>query len=850
MRDPSPLSHDALRFGRFELQRSERRLMFDGRPVALGARAFDLLVALAERPGELVGKNDLLDRVWPGLVVEEANVPVQIGALRKVLGGDVISTVPGRGYCFTGRVKGEVLDAQAKAVAAPELQTRLPRVLPTLVGRAGALAALGALVDGHALISVTGAGGIGKSLLVQHLLNARRRAHPHGVCWVELANVAEAAALPATVAEALGLRLGGGEPAEALAQAVGPLDLLLGLDNAEHLRDDVARLASRLIDAAPAIKVVVTSQVPLGVATEHVLQLSCLELPPAGANVEQALASGAVVLFVDRARAADPRFALTAANVSSVVSVCRAVDGLPLAIELAAARAPTLGIHALASSMDDRLQLLTRNRNRAAPARQQTLRATLEWSHGFLNDVEQAVFRRLAVVVGSCSLQLAQQIAADADGEGPLDAWAVLDALDVLVDRSLVALLPGEEHASPRYRLLESARAFALERLAAAAEVEAMQLRLADAVARLFAETWDAYLSGRLTTGLPRPLVLDCDNARAALVWVRCPSSVRLQISAILQRVLPRSLMGERLALADACEAMLEVEPSSHLRMVGWLHAAWTWLDSGRHRSRAAGERAVELAREHERATGDRRYLYAALGILGYAVASDNELHMAHAILAEMRTLEETSGVPRHMTFYGSIEFAVAALRGDYRERLRVARERVARAPDAYDEMINMINLIDGELSAGDLLAAAATGRALVEKLATSRHEYELTMARLNLCAALLALDAVAEARPVAEAGWSQAESVKLQWAWADYLALLTALEKRPATAARLCGYSIAAYRQANEHREVNEAAAFDRACRLAAGALGDVEFERLQAEGQSLRDEDIKGIAFGSGDA
>ncbi len=412
---PSP-SHDALRFGRFELQRSERRLLFDSRPVMLGARAFDLLVALADRRGELVGKNELLDRVWPGLVVEEGNIAVQVNALRKVLGGDLIGTVPGRGYCFTARVEGQVLEAPAMAVPAPDLQTRLPRVLPALLGRSGDLATLGALVDGHALVSVTGAGGIGKTLLVQHLLDARRRAHRHGVCWVELAGVTEAAALPATVAEALGVRLGGGDPFAALALAVGPLDLLLALDNAEHLRDDVGRLAALLIDAAPALKLVVTSQVRLGLATERVLRLSTLDLPPAGAGVEQALASGAVALFVDRAQAADARFALTDANVASVVSVCRSVDGLALAIELAAARAPMLGIHGLASSMGDRLQLLTRNRNRAAPPRQQTLRATLEWSHGFLDATEQAVFRRLAVVVGSCSLQLAQQIAADAAG--------------------------------------------------------------------------------------------------------------------------------------------------------------------------------------------------------------------------------------------------------------------------------------------------------------------------------------------------------------------------------------------------------------------------------------------------
>ena len=187
----SSAASDTQRFGRFELQRRERRLLFDSRPVVLGARAFDLLVVLAERPGELVGKNELLDRVWPGLVVEEGNIPVQVNALRKVLGSDLIGTVPGRGYLFTARIEGQVAEPPARAVPAPDLlQTRLPRELPALLGRSDELATLGALVDGHALVSVTGAGGIGKSLLVQHLLDARRRAHRHGDCWVELAGVA------------------------------------------------------------------------------------------------------------------------------------------------------------------------------------------------------------------------------------------------------------------------------------------------------------------------------------------------------------------------------------------------------------------------------------------------------------------------------------------------------------------------------------------------------------------------------------------------------------------------------------------------------------------------------------
>jgi hypothetical protein len=533
------------------------------------------------------------------------------------------------------------------------------------------------------------------------------------------------------------------------------------------------------------------------------------------------------------------------------VSVCRAVDGLPLAIELAAARALTLGIHGLASSMGDRLQLLTRNRNRAAPARQQTLRATLEWSHRFLGTMEQAVFRRLGVVVGSCSLRMAQQIAADAAGEGPIDAWAVLDALDVLVDRSLVAVLPGDDDASPRYRLLESPKAFALDRLTTAGEVEATQLRLAQAVSGLFAQAWEAHIFGEVTTGqLQRLLAPDCDNARAALALVHCPASVRLQIIAVLQRGLPRALVGERLAYADACVALLETEPSLHLRMIGWLTTALTWLALRRQRSRAPAERALALARDHERLTGDRCHLYTAFAVLGFSLASDNELDLASASLAEMRALEETAMVPRHLMLREMVEISVAGLRGDHAECLRVTRERAARVSNEPDGVMFMADQMDSELAAGEVRAAVQTGRNAVAKLVASRDEYTLANVRLNLCAALLALNDVAEARSVAEAGWCQAQRFEVQKHWADYLALLAALEQRAAAAARLCGYSTAAYEKFEQRREVNEAAAYERACRLAARTLGDSEFERLQAAGHSLRDEDIEAIAFGRGDA
>ena len=216
-----------------------------------------------------------------------------------------------------------------------------------------------------------------------------------------------------------------------------------------------------------------------------------------------------------------------------------------------------------------------------------------------------------------------------------------------------------------------------------------------------------------------------------------------------------------------------------------------------------------------------------------------------------MRAVENSEWLPSQLKFRADAESVVAGLRGDHAERLSVMRKALAVSTELGDEVeaLNcMIILVDSELAAGNAHAAASIGRTLVNKLMLSRDEWELALTRVNLCAALLALDACTEVRPVAEAGWSQARRFELQAYWADYLALLAALEQRPAAAAKLCGYSTAAYAVKEEPREVNEAAAFDRACRLAVSAMGDIEFDRLQAQGRSLRYDDIAAIAFGAG--
>ena len=335
-----------------------------------------------------------------------------------------------------------------------------------------------------------------------------------------------------------------------------------------------------------------------------------------------------------------------------------------------------------------------------------------------------------------------------------------------------------------------------------------------------------------------------------------CALVNRKRASSGALRVLPRALFTERYAIADACEPLLDAEPSAYLRMFGLLSTALTWIYTKRQESGGAAERAVARAREHGRLTGDRRYLYVALTGLVYAMALRRDLESMSIAFAEMQDMENTGCVSKHLALYwgSSAKDRVGSLTGDHAERLRALYECIGCYRDAGDAVLlplPMAALIDCELAAGNAQAAATLGRTLLSGLEmSSRDEQQLDFARCNLCAALLATDLYAEARAVAEAGWCHARRFELHTCWADYLALLAALEQRFTAAARLCVYPTAAYAAAVEsRRQANESAAFDRASRLANTALSITEFERLHAEGHTLRDEAIAAIAFGNAD-
>jgi predicted ATPase/DNA-binding winged helix-turn-helix (wHTH) protein len=584
-------------FGRFVVQPDRRQLLIDGEPAKLGARAFDVLLALIERRDRVVGRNELLELVWPGLVVEENNLSVQMSTLRKLLGPQVIATIPGLGYRFSERLEGAAdLEAVGKATGvSAELAFRFPAEAPPLLfGRDDDLNTLGTVVQAHRLVTVVGAAGIGKTAVARTLAHQLRDTFEHGGCLAELAPVSDPSRVVTTVATALNVKLGNRSPLEAIARALGARRMLIVMDNCEQVVRTVAELVESLRTAAPGVHWLATSQEPLKLAEEQVFRLGTLGLPT-HESVDAARQAGAVALFEARARAADPRFTLTADNVAAAIDICRGLDGIALAIELAAARVPLLGIEGLRSRLGERFYVLTSG-NRLALARHQTLRAALEWSHGLLTKSQQTVFRRLGVFAGSFALEAAQQVAADES----IDRWTVLDALGALVDKSLVVPEPGSG-GEPRYRLLETMRQYALDRLEAAGDCEATRTRHLDVFVAL-AEQAKGESYGQQQAQLMQRLDLDFENLLAAHAWCgHVPGGGErnlLLVTGLFRYLFNRSLLSLGYRLMREALGRAGAEGSHRLRREALTHAGRLGEYIGLYdEARQAHEEAIGIAR-------------------------------------------------------------------------------------------------------------------------------------------------------------------------------------------------------------------------------------------------------------
>ena len=469
----------ALAFGSFQLLREQKVLLENSRPVRIGSRALDLLVALVERAGEVVGKNELIAYTWPDSVVEETNLRVHIAAIRRLLGdgqGDVrfILNVAGRGYSFIAPVtRVEVRDAAVPP--ANSVSRGLPSALTRVIGRDAAVTAVVELATRRRLVTIVGPGGIGKTTLGVTAAERLADTYPQPACFVDLAAVADPALVPALLATSVGVMTPTDDPIAAMITYLQAARFLLVLDNCEHVVGAIAPIVERILHGAAGVTILSTSRERLLAEGEHAYTLGPLQCPtePGALTADQALQFSAVQLFVERAFSTLGSFEIDDGNAATIAAICRRLDCIPLAIELVAARVGALGLQFLSESLDQHLLILSKSRRGASP-RHQSLGATLDWSFRLLNEVERAVLRRLAVFSGSFAVESAVAIA----GGAIVGEADVPNALMSLVGKSLLTADTGGEWV--RYRLLHVTRAFASERLADSGEEAAIRRRHAE----------------------------------------------------------------------------------------------------------------------------------------------------------------------------------------------------------------------------------------------------------------------------------------------------------------------------------------------------------------------------------
>jgi predicted ATPase/DNA-binding winged helix-turn-helix (wHTH) protein len=457
---------DVLSFGPFGLFVAGRLLKRADEPIALGGRALDVLIALTERAGELVSYSELITIAWPNVTVDETNLRVQIASLRKALGGEdgarYISNVAGRGYCFVAPVTRSLEPTvKAERIADGTRPWKLPPRLTRMVGRDEAVRAVSEQLIAGRFVSIVGPGGIGKTTVAVSVAHALLAGFSGAVSFVDLSALTKPQFVPTAVASALGFMVQANDPFGGLVAFLGDKKILLVLDNCEHVIDSAAVLAERIVSEAPQTHILATSREALRVEGERVHLLYSLDCPPGRAELTAAEVLGypAAQLFMDRAAASGHSAALGDVEAPIVATICRRLDGIALAIELAASRAGSLGIRGIAELLDNRFSLLWHGRRTALP-RHQTLNAMLDWSYNLLPELEKAVLSRLSVFVGDFTLEAACFVASETDSE---EAGST-EAFESLLAKSLISINPA--HGLPCYRLLDTTRAYAAAKLA------------------------------------------------------------------------------------------------------------------------------------------------------------------------------------------------------------------------------------------------------------------------------------------------------------------------------------------------------------------------------------------------
>ncbi|WP_369651614.1 MULTISPECIES: winged helix-turn-helix domain-containing protein [unclassified Variovorax] len=813
---------DILKFPGFEIHTARRQVRINGESVPLGARAFDLLMLLVEQRERIVTKAEIFALIWPGQVVEDNNLTVQVSALRKSLGSETIATVTGRGYRFVGQPEQDCTSVPRHAVGNLPLRT-----LP-VYGRERELADLSRAHETQPCVTVCGLAGVGKTTLA--ILAARQMAaarhYAHGVWQVELATVLDPERLVQAVCGAIGLQV---NPREVpLAQCLAQLrhrELLLLLDNCEHLADEVASFVDTLIQDAPKVHVLATSHEPLRLPGERIIRLNPLEVPPTP-DVRDAIDYGAVRMLLERVRAAmGGSFEPTAQDLVDLVEICRQLDGVPLALEFAAARVPVLGLGGVRSRLYDRLRLFSRG-PRTAPSRHSSLQAALEWSHQLLPPAAQQLLHQLAIFPGGFSLQGAELLV------GPERSADLIEHLDILVERSLITRQPGSR---PRYRMLETTRAFALDALQASIDGIDWNSRLAHAMAQLCMDAARDRDSMLMWEEVP--------NVRAALTWTLTAPGHE-QVAITIATFISVGL-GAAGATGEALEHLKRVQPLVDARCPTMLAARfWHWYGRVGSEGRMPVSLSVEAMSKADalfESLGERRHRHSCQRHL-----AEVELEAGHPERAEMHlriALElEQGGVPevdwmRRLR----VESRLADARGQFDLALRHAQAALELAEALGVKRYRLLLRADmawTQLQMGRADAAVEGGLELLQYLDDSIRQGQARGRVLSgLTAALVAAGQIERSMRSAADSLTALRQANLLRSRSEVFAWVAAAAGFVHEAAQLIGAGETFFDQSENERDPISKMAQRRALELIDATVGNAELQYWRAQGRGLGD-------------
>jgi len=599
--DPS-VQREWISFGPFRLVVSERRLEKSGVPISLGGRAFDILNLLTERAGDVVSKKEIFDRVWPKITVDEVSLRVHIAALRRALSDNreadrYVTTVAGRGYCFVAPL--------TRSVPIRKLETNradpdtLPSKLQRMIGRTDVVEEVCKRLKKNRFITIVGPGGIGKTTVAVSVAHALFEEFGQALYFFDLGPLSDPQLVPNAIASALRLVLQSQEVMPSLINFLRDKRLLLVLDSCEHVIKAAAEITEQIFSGAPKVHILATSREALRVEGENVFQLAPLDCPSEGDDtVAEVLRFSAPQLFVERVVAAGHNFTPTDVEAALIGDICRRLDGIALAIELAAGCVGAFGLEQTATLLDSRFEFLQYGK-RTALVRHQTLRATLDWSHDLLTEQERIVLRRLAVFVGFFTLDSAKDVAA----EGEIAGESVLSIIASLVGKSLV--YTDASKLAVRYRLLDTTRAYALQKLLDSNEAGNVVRRHAEYFCK-FLEKLSA--SGAFNdvdnvAGLREHL----GNVRAALEWAFISSgdaTFAVALAAVAVRLfMALSLLAECTRWADRALGILTQKQRGsnvELELQAALGLSLMFTQGNSHEAGIALVRALDVAEELE----------------------------------------------------------------------------------------------------------------------------------------------------------------------------------------------------------------------------------------------------------